>query len=53
MNGLDEHVGSSVVFKLTKTGGPDPVRELERVAGVAEESGNEDAWNGEPFVIER
>ena len=37
-------MGSSVVFKLTKSGGPDPERELERIAGVAEEDREGVIW---------
>ena len=37
-------MGSSVVFKLTKPGGPDPVRELERVAKSAEEDRQGVSW---------
>ena len=37
-------MGSSVVLKLTGKGGPDPVRELERIAGVAEDDGRGESW---------
>ena len=37
-------MGSSVVFKLTSSGGPDSVRELERVAGVADEHRQGVSW---------
>ena len=37
-------MGSSVVLKLTGTGGPDPVRELERIAGVAENDRRGESW---------
>ena len=37
-------MGSSVVFKLTPGGGPEPVRELERVAGVAEDDLRGESW---------
>ena len=37
-------MNSSIVFKLTRSGGPDPVRELQRVAGVAEEDRQGVSW---------
>ena len=37
-------MGSSVVLKLTGTGGPDPVGELERIAGVAENDPRRESW---------
>ena len=37
-------MGSSVVFRLTESGGPDPLNELERVAVVAEESRDGTSW---------
>ena len=35
---------SSVGFRLTQGGGPDPIRELERVAGVAEDARDCISW---------
>ena len=37
-------MGSSVVFRLTSGGGPDPVEELERVASVADRARDGTSW---------